>query len=352
LWIKRIATETTDISDAMAISFVLDDFSQSALYLIFVTLAVLVLSIPLVLSSQPQDHDASLSRTHLKVGTPLPETSLRDQGSAIHRAQPGCAATIQTLFIYPIKSCRGIELTRSRVLPSGLEFDRLFTFAQKQSEMSQDEDDETNTTWTFITQRQKPLLANVRVDLWQPVASRSSSSSSWPERRLGGVIVVTFPCTEKGTLRNLARWVRTKATRGIRASMERSFMLPIDFPSAEDIVAKGYKYGNVKVWSETVSALNLARDVPPELGNYLGVKGHLGLFMMDPSRQREVFDNAPTKEVAGYQPVVDFQDSVSLTSFSANLTTLDVNMLSITVPLTSTESEQSSSAGIHDPEGQ
>jgi hypothetical protein len=349
---KKIATETTDIpGTAMAVSFVFDYFSQHAAYLILVTLAVLVLSIPLVLSSQPPDHDASFNRAHRKIGTPLSETSLRDQGSPIHRAQPGRAATIQTLFIYPIKSCRGIELTRSRVLPSGLEFDRLFTFAQTQSEKSQDEDDGANATWTFITQRQKPLLANVRVDLWQPDGSKGSSSSSSPECKTGGVIVVTFPWPEKVTLRSLAQWARTKATRGFGASMEKSFMLPIDFPSAEDIVVKGYKYGNVKVWSETVSALNLAKDVPPELGNYLGVKGRLGLFMMDPSRQREVFDNAPTKEVAGYQPVIDFQDSVSPISSSANLSSLRVNMLSTIVPSTSPESEQPSGAGNHHPEG-
>lgn len=87
-------------------------------------------------------------------------------------------------------------------------------------------------------------------------------------------------------------------------------MLPLDFPSTEDIAARGYQYQPVKIWKDTPRALNMERELLPELAPYLGVEHRLGLFRMDPANRRDVFRCAPQKEALGYQPVIDFHDSV------------------------------------------
>lgn len=55
------------------------------------------------------------------------------------------------LFIYPIKSCQGIALEKAEVLAQGLDWDRKLMLVDAQG--------------NFITQRQYPQLAQVRVNL-------------------------------------------------------------------------------------------------------------------------------------------------------------------------------------------
>ena len=57
-------------------------------------------------------------------------------------------ATIARLFVYPVKSCAGVELPEALLTETGLEFDRAW--------MVVDENDE------FVTQRQLPRMALVR----------------------------------------------------------------------------------------------------------------------------------------------------------------------------------------------
>jgi hypothetical protein len=40
---------------------------------------------------------------------------------------------VKSLWIYPVKSCKGVELNRSTILATGKEYDRQFTFAQLKS---------------------------------------------------------------------------------------------------------------------------------------------------------------------------------------------------------------------------
>jgi hypothetical protein len=58
---------------------------------------------------------------------------------------------VSGLFIYPIKSCRGIALERVTVTPKGFAYDREFMLVDGQG--------------TFLTQRQYPRLATIQVSL-------------------------------------------------------------------------------------------------------------------------------------------------------------------------------------------
>lgn len=60
-------------------------------------------------------------------------------------------ATIARLFVYPIKSCAGVELNEALLIETGLEFDRAWMVVDAQGE--------------FVTQREVPRMALIRPQL-------------------------------------------------------------------------------------------------------------------------------------------------------------------------------------------
>ena len=57
-------------------------------------------------------------------------------------------ATIARLFVYPVKSCAGVELPEALLTETGLEFDRAWMVVDAQGE--------------FVTQRQLPRMALIK----------------------------------------------------------------------------------------------------------------------------------------------------------------------------------------------
>lgn len=58
--------------------------------------------------------------------------------------------TVEQLFIYPVKSCAGIELTEAELTPEGLSWDRSWMIIMPNGK--------------FVSQRQMPQMAKLRVD--------------------------------------------------------------------------------------------------------------------------------------------------------------------------------------------
>lgn len=293
-----------------SISDIVEIFDHTAIILLVSTIVVFAIPIFILFPPIPVEHSDALSQTHTKLGVPPAESNLRSQTSPTHNPQPGHAARIHSLHIYPIKSCQGIELTRGKIIPKGFELDRLFTFAKlkpKTPGVAVAESAQHTPTWEILTLRQLPLLANVKVDLWLPDASKSSRLLGKVE---GGFIVVRFPWRDPG-VRGLMQLAAAKLSRGLSGVPEREFMLPLGFPTEAEIAAQGYYYGNIMVFKSMAYALNMEKEIPPELGLYLGAKGPVSLFRIDPLKQREVLRCAPRKADIGYQPVVDFQDAVN-----------------------------------------
>jgi hypothetical protein len=301
-----------------SVSEVIALFDSTAIVLLLTTLVVFAIPIFILFPPIPVERSDALRQTHTKLGIPVSDSNLRTQTSPEHNYQQGKAAKIQSLYVYPIKSCRGIEVTHSKVFPKGFEFDRLFAFARPKAKRieprvtsgegeTEQPDQPKRPQWETITLRQAPLLANVKVDLWLPDASKTSRQLG----RVGGrFIVIRFPWKDSG-LRGMIQWISAKLSRGLSGTPEKEFMLSIDFPTSNEIKANGYQYEDTQFFAQTVYALNLRNEVPPELGRYLGVTVPLTIFMIDPAQRRQVFGNAPRREDAGYQPVVDFQDTVS-----------------------------------------
>ncbi len=283
-----------------------------ALFLLFVTACAFMIPVAVVLPPVPVRKSDALLQTHTRAGVRKSKSALNHLHTAERAPKAGTPATVQSLFIYPVKSCRGIEVTRGRVLPQGLEFDRLFTFAQLKSPfpVSLDSTDEAKSQhrWEFVTQRQFPLLATVKVDLWLPDEMKLRRQSMELTRE--AFLILRFPWKEDGW-RGLLSTIAAKLGGGAAAQPEKEILLPVDFPSAAEIKDNGYTFEDVKIWKEIVTALNMTTELPKELMLYLGVSNKLGLFRVNPATLREVYRCAPLKDDAGYQPVTGFQDAVS-----------------------------------------
>lgn len=219
---------------------------------------------------------------------------------------------LKSLWIYPIKSCKGVELNRGTVVATGMEYDRQFTFAQLKPPPAVANDEEKKKAahkWEFITQRQYPKLTLVRTEMWAPDQSVDTYAPHAEDVESGGVINISFPYQEAGWRGVLAKWgASVKGT-----VPEKHFRVPFN-PTPVQIEKAGYSYEKMTIWKDTVDALNLEVEIPDELRYFLGISNKLGLFRVDNSKLREVHRNAPKREELGYQPVTGFQDAVSRNS--------------------------------------
>lgn len=223
---------------------------------------------------------------------------------------------VKSLWIYPVKSCRGIELSQGTVISTGMQFDRQFSFAQLRSTFpvpSNATEAEQTHTWAFITQRERPQMARIRTEIWIPDPSSSTFSLKEPNVQSGGVLVIRFPMFD-----GLGGWATDLLFRFGFQGFERTFEVPFS-PTKEQIKENGYTQEKMKIWKDAPESLIMASTCPPkenllfkELSRFLGISNSLALFRAASDPNREVFRCAPKKEEIGYQSVVGFQDAYPL----------------------------------------
>ncbi|KAH8804997.1 MOSC domain-containing protein [Xylogone sp. PMI_703] len=225
--------------------------------------------------------------------------------SAAHRKDSSTARRrVQSLWIYPVKSCKGVELDQGTVIATGMEYDRQFTFAQLKETVSEGQ---VSQKWEFITQRQYPLLATVTTEIWVPDLTSDTYSPDTEQAQSNGIVILSFPRRQPGWYGAFVSWI----SAALGSNLQRRIYLPLN-PSPSQIQKAGYSYEPVRIWKDTVTALNMGVHLVPELGLYLGMKNKLGLFRIDDANLREVYRNAPRKEEIGYQPITGFQDAYPL----------------------------------------
>ncbi|KAI1650781.1 uncharacterized protein F4817DRAFT_327339 [Daldinia loculata] len=294
------------------------NLDSGAIFLLTVTICAFLIPVVIILPPIGLQKSDALVQTHTMAGVEGSKSNLKNQYSAEHAPQDGQPPKVHSLVIYPVKSCKGIELKRSKVFPTGLQFDRLFMFAQLKSPfpvaVNSTDEEKSKHKWEFVTQRQFSRLANVTVDLWLPDEMKLRKQSMKSKEAF---VILRFPWKEDGW-RGIYSTITAKLARGRAAEPEIEILLPVDFPSTEDIKERGYTFDDVKIWKETINALNMEKDLPGELQRYLGVSNKLALFRVDPEQLREVYRTAPSKEEAGYQPVTGFQDAFPLHLMSLN----------------------------------
>ena len=218
---------------------------------------------------------------------------------------------VKSLWIYPVKSCRGIELNRGTVVSTGMEYDRQFSFAQLRSPFPVSADtpkaEKAAHQWKFITQREFPLLARVKTEVWVPDPSSPTYSPKEPLVQSGGALVITYPFEEDGWRGVLPRLFATFGGSESR----RSVTIPFN-PTADQIKAKGYTMEQMAIWKDSPQSLNMGASLPPELQYSIGARNPLTLFRVAQEHKRKVLRCAPREEQLGYQPVTGFADAYPL----------------------------------------
>lgn len=219
---------------------------------------------------------------------------------------------VKSMWIYPVKSCKGVELNYASIITTGMEYDRQFTFAELKKPAQVTAPPGTTQLspqhkWGFITQREFPKLATIKTEMWIPDFNSASYRPHDDDVEAGGVIIMSFPYQESGIRGKIA----ALGAKLFGKVPEKQFRVPFN-PTPAQIEKAGYKQEHISIWKDTVTALNMELEIPDELRYYLGISNKLGLFRIDNSNLREVHRNAPKADDIGYQPVTGFQDAYPL----------------------------------------
>ena len=226
------------------------------------------------------------------------KSNLADEFDPIAAALPSQQGRgrIKALIIYPVKSCRGIELQTANVVDTGLEWDRVFCFAEWKDSAGE---------WKFVTQRQYPLLACVQTRIVSGTAGSSGSSGSGGR---GKLLQVSFPGKWWGSHRFVVPLELAAHTAGGGEAGGAGAGTEAETETGGGVKCK------VRVWKDGPEALKLPVDLRA-LQGFLGLPGggkdgEQRLAMFRCTQKREVFRCAPRREQLGWQPVVGFADSV------------------------------------------
>lgn len=225
---------------------------------------------------------------------------------------------VKSLWTYPVKSCRGVELETGTVIGSGMEYDRQFSFAQLSSKFPVSANtpraEKAKHTWKFLTQRSLPPMATILTEVWVPDPSSQTYSEWHPNVQSRGILVIRFPHirSEEGFVGKI---------KDVLALMfgqpEREIHIPFN-PTPDQIAKNGYDIDDMEIWTDKPRSLVIASTEKDdswiqELRSYLGITNHLALFRVSKDNQpREVYRCAPREEELGYQPTVGFQDAYPL----------------------------------------
>lgn len=227
--------------------------------------------------------------------------------------------SVKSILIYPVKSCRGVELDQSKVVRVGMQYDRNFALAQLKGTFPASADisgpEKSAYKWRFITQRERPQMARVRTEIWVPDPASTAYSSHHPNIQSEGVLVVKFPI-EHGYW----GWLSDIFVRWGGNPYEHTMQFPLN-PTPDQIKSNGYTTEKMTIWKESPDSLLIERTSPESeqtnptfknLSRFLGVSNSLALFRASRNPNREVYRCAPRKSELGYQSQVAFQDAYPL----------------------------------------
>ncbi|KAL9016162.1 MAG: hypothetical protein Q9185_006471 [Variospora sp. 1 TL-2023] len=208
---------------------------------------------------------------------------------------------VEGLHVYPIKSCRGVEVAEAEVFSAGLKYDRKYTFAELREGPNGTESGSTD--WQFVTQRKYGKLANVKLEIWEPDPDSIDYAPGEPNVQSDGVLVVRYPAPGDSINDH---------------EVQRSFELPFN-PTEGQIRNQGYVVQKMTIWKDTPNALLITStdrsDAPPwikDIQAYIGCSKHFALFRVASGNDRQVFRNAPRRAELGHQSVVGFADAYPL----------------------------------------
>lgn len=220
---------------------------------------------------------------------------------------------VKSLWVFPVKSCRGIELQDGQVIKTGMAYDRQFALAQLLEIPDKSNPSKKEQQWKFITQRERPQMARVRTEIWIPDPSLPEYSLDQSFTESQGFLILLFPI-EKAfwglTSRLIVKMGGTK--------LETQFRLPWN-PSPVQIETLGYNVEKMAIWRDSPDSLRMGstlvrhdNPIMEKLREFLDIPNPLAIFRVPADPVRNLYRCAPKKEELGYQAQVGFQDSYPL----------------------------------------
>jgi uncharacterized protein YcbX len=255
---------------------------------------ILICCLPLLLLFRPtQSHPKGCRR----LGLPEGQSNLDDEFDAkystgvpnTYDSQGRPTWRVKALFTYPLKSCGGIELQASSVVPTGLQFDRQFVFAEHGAD-----------GWNCRTLRNAGFqrLALIHPEIWVPDPSSPDYDST-----IQGEMIISYPRIAPG---HTGLFIKLGMAVGI-LNPRRKFHIPLLPPQD----AK-FPLLPVRIWKDQPLAWDYGSLIPASLHAYLGFDAKtspLTLFRANPTHNRQIYRNAPGSEDLGFQPNTAFADA-------------------------------------------
>jgi uncharacterized protein YcbX len=232
-------------------------------------------------------------------------------GAAVHKPP-----RIKAIYLHPVKSCGPVEVNRALLTKTGLMYDRCFAFATK----TINSDDTAASKWRFISQRTKPLMSQIKAELWLP---HKNSDLQDPLVQSDGCVVLTF---EDPDLRSWINRVETLFyTWDFSAKPRLSFIVPLNVAAtqAEEFQVKMTTFG---IHSRDAKGLDMG-GIPsiatalPKLKRFLGIpEGQsLTLFKCTPDTLTLTDENLAPLEHIGSPALHGYTDSqpININSLSS-----------------------------------
>ncbi|KAL5117104.1 hypothetical protein ACEQ8H_004929 [Pleosporales sp. CAS-2024a] len=222
--------------------------------------------------------------------------------------------TIKAMFIYPVKSCAPLELDSSEIQPTGLKYDRQFSFGHLVSALPLP-DGKVESEWQCMTMRQFPRLVKIETEVWipDPAAPGYREDGEWV--RSDGCLVMRFPFSPDMDwslqgIKSLGKMLAAKLAGRSEPMLE--IRLPFN-PPLDRIRRKRYATRALSIWNHVPQALDMAAEMDAEtlakLQYTVGASNPVTLFRIHPEHPRLVTDKAPKQEHAGFQTAIGMHDS-------------------------------------------
>lgn len=148
---------------------------------------------------------------------------MADQYDPRFSQPPGTTADgsprIKAIYLHPVKSCGPVEADRALLTKTGFMYDRCFALATK----TVNGDDAAASKWRFISQRTKPLMSQIKAELWLPHKNSDLQDSLVQS---GGCVVLTFEDPDPPSW--IDRVETLYYTRDYSAKPQISFVVPLN----------------------------------------------------------------------------------------------------------------------------
>ncbi|KAK6353837.1 hypothetical protein TWF730_008260 [Orbilia blumenaviensis] len=209
-------------------------------------------------------------------GFPQTVSNITDEFQYSKDQQPGQEFKVKSLWIYPVKGCRGIEVASSKICHTGLQYDRQLMFASCSP---------GSGAWVFASQRGFPKMALIHTSI-DP--AKNTLTISYPAKP-------HFP-----------------ASLIYGNKFRKSFTVPLNVNALPENKLAKYPVTNVEIWRQQSVGYDLSAHIPQELKDVVFGKNYtkvdVGLFAVVDGRNRGINHMGPPVEVLGRPNTIGYAD--------------------------------------------